>query len=109
MALEVDFFRADCIANLKTDQEVIDLTLRAMEAALLGSDESLVNNAENMVLDSLVVRARDAVSHFCVGSASTSPIRLHDDNLLYICGDWTRVLEHGKGRGSRFGAAVPAY
>ena len=95
MALEVDFFRADCIANLKTDQEVIDLTLRAMEAALLGSDESLVNNAENMVLDSFVVRARDAVSHFCVGSASTSPpIRLDDDNLLYMCGDWIDRTGH---------------
>ena len=39
------------------------------------------------VLDMSVVRARNAVSHFCVGSASWSPdVRLNQG--LYICGDW---------------------
>mmetsp|Transcript_6364 Transcript_6364/g.6835 ORF Transcript_6364/g.6835 Transcript_6364/m.6835 type:complete len:576 (-) Transcript_6364:255-1982(-) len=80
-AFEIDFFRADSLAS-RTDEDVIRITLQAVAAALdtLPIDES-------SLADISVVRARDAVSHFCVGSASWSPdVKLSDG--LYICGDW---------------------
>ena len=44
-ALEVDFFRADDIADLKSDDAVADLALRAVEAAL-GLTEPIVQSGE---------------------------------------------------------------
>jgi uncharacterized protein with NAD-binding domain and iron-sulfur cluster len=81
-AIEVDFFRADSLANLETDEEVVKITLDAVAAAL-GVNAMKMED----VLDSSVVRARNAVSHFCVDSAAASPdVKL--DQGLYMCGDW---------------------
>jgi hypothetical protein len=82
VALEVDFFRANDLASIEDNMEVASIALRAVSAAL---------NIDPIDVDSLldisVVRAKDAVSHFCVDSASWSPdIKLKDG--LYICGDW---------------------
>ena len=80
-AFEIDFFRADSIANLK-NEEVIRITLKAVAAAL---EISPIDNA--LLADTSVVRAKDAVSHFCVGSASWSPdVKLKKG--MYICGDF---------------------
>lgn len=84
---EVDFFRADSLATL-TDEEVVEVTLKAVAAAL---DTSPID--ESLLADVSVVRARDAVSHFCVGSASWSPdVKLSKG--LYICGDWIDRTGH---------------
>lgn len=89
-ALEVDFFRADSLANLDSDEEVVQITLDAVAAALQVSKSTL--NMED-VLDFSVVRARNAVSHFCVDSASTSPdVKLGKG--LYMCGDWIDRTGH---------------
>ena len=80
-ALEVDFFRANALSD-KTDEEVVEITLKAISAALETPSLDL-----NSLADTSVVRARDAVSHFCVGSAGWSPeVKL--EKGLYICGDW---------------------
>lgn len=81
-AVEVDFFRADALAG-RSDEVVVALTLKAIAAALdiPGIDRSLL-------VDYSVVRARDAVSHFCVNSASWSPPVKLNGRGLYICGDW---------------------
>jgi uncharacterized protein with NAD-binding domain and iron-sulfur cluster len=81
-ALEVDFFRADSLAD-RSDEVVVALTLKAISAALKIPDID-----RNLLADYSVVRARDAVSHFCVSSASWSPpVKLNIEGL-YICGDW---------------------
>jgi hypothetical protein len=80
-ALEVDFFRADAIADM-SDDDVAELSLRAVAAAL-----DVEELDPSSVLDVSVVRARDAVSHFCVDSASASPdVRL--EKGIYMSGDW---------------------
>ena len=85
--LEVDFFRANSFVN-KTDDEIIDLALQAVSLGLNVRPVDL-----SLVLDSAVLRARNAVSHFTVGSASTSPnIKLGDG--AYICGDWVDRTGH---------------
>jgi hypothetical protein len=87
-AIEVDFFRADAIADMKSDDEITDLVLRAVAAAL-----NVRRIEKSAVLDVSVVRARNAVSHFCVDSASTSPgVKLNKG--LYICGDWVDRTGH---------------
>jgi hypothetical protein len=46
-----------------------------------------------LVADLSVVRANNAVSHFCVNSASWSPdVKLSEG--LYICGDWVDRTGH---------------
>jgi uncharacterized protein with NAD-binding domain and iron-sulfur cluster len=80
-ALEVDFFRCDQLAALN-DEEVVSITLQAVAAAL-----KVEPIQRCLVADMSVVRARNAVSHFCVNSLSWSPnVKLQDG--LYICGDW---------------------
>ena len=80
-AVEVDFFRANSFVDY-TDEEVVAITLKAISAAL-----EIPKLDSSLVADSSVVRARDAVSHFCVGSAGWSPgVKLSKG--LYICGDW---------------------
>ena len=87
-AFEIDFFRAGDLAD-KEDEEVLDIALTAMIAAL---DAKLLPDQLG-VLDSSVFRARDAVSHFCVGSADWSPpVRLQKG--LYACGDWVDRTGH---------------
>ena len=88
-AFEVDFFRAGDLA-VKDDDEVLSIALNAMAAAL---NSPKVSADEMVVLDSSVFRARDAVSHFCVGSAELSPpVRLKKG--LYVCGDWVDRTGH---------------
>lgn len=87
VGLEVDFFRADAIAKMR-DGDIIKLTLDAVQTAL--GVESI---DMELVEDSAVIRALNAVSHFCVGSASKSPpVRI--TNGLYICGDWVDRSGH---------------
>lgn len=82
VALEVDFFRADDLASIEDNMEVAKVALRAVSAAL-----NIDPIDPDLILDLSVVRAKDAVSHFCVNSASWSPnVKLRDG--LYICGDW---------------------
>jgi uncharacterized protein with NAD-binding domain and iron-sulfur cluster len=81
-AVEVDFFRADALAS-RSDEVVVSLTLKAIAAAL-----AIPGIDRNLIVDYSVVRARDAVSHFCVNSAARSPpVKLNGPGL-YICGDW---------------------
>ncbi|KAG7356312.1 flavin containing amine oxidoreductase [Nitzschia inconspicua] len=86
-ALEVDFFRADSLATL-SDEQVVRITLKAVAAAL-----KITKIQKDILVDTSVVRARNAVSHFCVDSASWSPgVKLQDG--LYICGDWIDRTGH---------------
>ena len=81
--MELDFYRADDLADMD-DHDIAKLALRAAAAALAVPTSALT---EVMIVDSAVVRARRAVSHFAVGSAALSPgVRLGDG--LYACGDW---------------------
>ena len=88
--LEVDFYRADAIADMKDDQAVAALALQAAAAAL-GVSPALLS--PSLLVDVAVVRARNAVSHFSPGSAAFSPdVRLADG--LYACGDWVDRTGH---------------
>ena len=91
--LEVDFFRADTLADLD-DDAVLEVTRRAIAAALSVSLDPL---SSLELLDSSVVRARRAVSHFTPGSAAASPgVKLGSNvgDNLYICGDWVDRTGH---------------
>ena len=84
--LHVDYFRANAIANMK-DDAIVKLTLRAISKALTNSET--YDESCTVVEDAYVNRARNAVSHFRVNSASLSPsITLDKDHSLYMCGDW---------------------
>jgi uncharacterized protein with NAD-binding domain and iron-sulfur cluster len=87
-ALEVDFFRADSIAAM-SNEDVVDLTLRAVAAVLgvtpLGKED---------ILESSVIRADRAVSHFDVNSASRSPKIRPGRKGIYFCGDWIDRTGH---------------
>ena len=87
--LEVDFFRADSFVD-KNDEGIVDLTLRAVSAAL-GTSKI---NSDEILLDATVLRARNAVSHFAPNSALySSDIRLEESGL-YMCGDWVDRTGH---------------
>lgn len=87
-AIEVDFFRADTIADIKSDMSVAKLALRAVSSAL---NVDVID--ASLVLDVSVVRARNAVSHFCVDSASASPaVRMTKG--IYMAGDWIDRTGH---------------
>ena len=86
--LEVDFYRAGDVADLD-DEGVADVALRAVAGAL-GLARPL--DAADLV-DVAVVRARDAVSHFDVGSAAASPpTRLGPG--VYAAGDYVDRSGH---------------
>ncbi len=89
-ALEVDFFRADDIANMESDDDVADLALKAVATAL--QIPSIMQD-RNSWLEVHVIRARNAVSHFCLDSAKASPgVRARKG--LYFCGDWIDRTGH---------------
>lgn len=79
--VELDFFRADTFVDLDNDA-ITDLALRAISAAL---GTTKIDEAD--IVDSTVLRARNAVSHFAPMSASYSPyVKL--ERGVYFCGDW---------------------
>jgi hypothetical protein len=80
---QVDFYRADSVAQL-TDDAVTTLALRAASAAL-GLPASAL--PPSLLVDAAVVRARRAVSHFDPGSAKLSP-PVTIGGGVYACGDW---------------------
>ena len=85
--LEVDFYRADDIANLDND-EIASLALEAVSVAL---GTTKIDDAD--IVDKAVIRARNAVSHFAPNSALYSPgVKL--DEGLYVCGDWIDRCGH---------------
>lgn len=88
--LEVDFFRADAIADIQDNDKVAYLALDAVAAALkTGRIDS------DQIVDVSVVRARNAVSHFCVNSVSyCPPVRLAPNKGVYMCGDWIDRTGH---------------
>ncbi|KAL7534407.1 hypothetical protein ACHAWF_004824 [Thalassiosira exigua] len=87
--LEIDFFRANDFVDLDDDQ-ISDLALRAVSAAL-GTPK--IDSAD--IVDATVLRARNAVSHFCPNSALYSPsVKLGESRGMYICGDWVDRTGH---------------
>ena len=96
--LEVDFYRADAIADLD-DEAAARLALRAAAAAL--GVAAATELPPSLLLDYAVVRARRAVSHFDVGSCARSPpVALADGggagagSGLFCCGDWVDRAGH---------------
>lgn len=84
LVLEVDFFRANAISKLK-DEAIVEIALDSIEKVIAGSNSKLLRMG--LVLDFGIVRAKDAVSHFSIGAAKSSPpIRV--DRGIYMCGDW---------------------
>jgi uncharacterized protein with NAD-binding domain and iron-sulfur cluster len=85
--IEVDFFRADKFVDLDNDG-ITDLALRAISKAL---GTAKIDRSD--IVDSTVLRARKAVSHFAPSSASYSPdVRL--EKGVYFCGDWIDRTGH---------------
>lgn len=89
-ALEVDFFRANVFVDYD-DAEIVQLTIRAI-SAVFGIEESI--HLPPGPDDVAVVRSRNAVSHFTVGSASCVPSSVRLNHGLYICGDWIDRMGH---------------
>jgi uncharacterized protein with NAD-binding domain and iron-sulfur cluster len=87
LALEVDLFRANNLAD-RSDDEILKVVLNAVSTALECEELELDD-----VIDFSVVRAKDAVSHFCIDSASWSP-QVKLDERLFICGDWIDRTGH---------------
>ncbi|KAL7577571.1 hypothetical protein ACA910_015099 [Epithemia clementina (nom. ined.)] len=88
-AFEVDFFRAGDLAG-KPDDDILKIALDALTAAL----DHHIEREQLKVLDSSVFRAKDAVSHFCMGSAALSPpVRLKEKGI-YASGDWVDRTGH---------------
>ena len=87
-ALEVDFFRADAIADLSDDKQIAELALLTVAKTL-----GVAPIPSSDIVDLAVVRARNAVSYFCVGSNSRSPpTKLYPG--LYMSGDWVDRSGH---------------
>lgn len=85
---EIDFFRANDLAG-KSDDEILGVTLNAISSALAID----LKHERSAIIGYSVVRASNAVTHFCVGSAKNSPpIRLKKG--LYVCGDWVDRTGH---------------
>ena len=84
--IEVDFFRADEIADIADDDEVAALTLKAIAKAL-GTREI----DPSCVIDKSIVRARDAVSHF----APNAPLPdVTIERGIGMAGDWIDRAGH---------------
>ena len=85
--LEVDFYRANAMVDMDNDA-IADLALQAVAAA---TSTLKIDSLE--IVDSTVLRARNAVSHFSPNSALYSPdVKL--DRGLYVCGDWVDRTGH---------------
>ena len=85
--LEVDFYRADVFIDMNNDQ-LTELTLKAVSATL---NTKAIKHED--ILETKVLRARKAVSHFSPNSALYSPdVTL--ETGLYIAGDWVDRTGH---------------
>ena len=88
--LEVDFFRADDIADIEDNDKVAELALRVVAATL-----KTAPIPASEIVDLAVVRAKKAVSHFAINSASYSPpVCLLEKSGIYMCGDWVDRTGH---------------
>jgi uncharacterized protein with NAD-binding domain and iron-sulfur cluster len=85
--LEVDFYRADSFVDMSDDQ-IVELTLKAVSKAL---NTKIIKT--DHVVESKVLRARNAVSHFTPNSALYSPgVKLAKG--IYMAGDWIDRTGH---------------
>ena len=84
--LEVDFFRADSIAQISDDDDVASLTLQVVAKAL-----STKEIDPSQIIDKSVVRARDAVSHFAP-NAPLPDVRIREG--VCMAGDWIDRTGH---------------
>ncbi|KAL3792414.1 hypothetical protein HJC23_001532 [Cyclotella cryptica] len=85
--LEVDFYRADSFVDWD-DDKIVQLSLKAISAAL-----NTVCIDTHDIIDSKVLRARKAVSHFAPSSALLSPGTKLEKGM-YIAGDWVDRTGH---------------
>ncbi|KAL3772434.1 hypothetical protein ACHAWO_004360 [Cyclotella atomus] len=85
--LEVDFYRADSFVDM-SDAQIVGLTLKAVSEAL---GTKIINTED--VVESKVLRARNAVSHFAPKSALYSP-GAKVANSIYMAGDWIDRTGH---------------
>ncbi|KAL7516496.1 hypothetical protein ACHAWX_001506 [Stephanocyclus meneghinianus] len=85
--LEVDFYRADSFVDWD-DAQVVRLALKAISAAL---KTAVIES--HVIIDSKVLRARNAVSHFAPNSALYSPVSKLEKGI-YIAGDWVDRAGH---------------
>mmetsp|Transcript_6337 Transcript_6337/g.12847 ORF Transcript_6337/g.12847 Transcript_6337/m.12847 type:complete len:682 (+) Transcript_6337:109-2154(+) len=86
--LEIDFYRADSFVNCQNDV-IVSLALEAVSSAL-GTASKIDQSG---IVDSTILRAKNAVSHFSPNSALYSPdVKL--DKGLYCCGDWVDRTGH---------------
>lgn len=83
--LEVDFYRADDIANM-SDDDIAEFALKTVSKTFGIVDETITNSL--VIVDKAVVRAKNAVSHFCLNSSKNAPSNVKLSDGLYICGDW---------------------
>ena len=84
--IEVDFFRADDIADIADDDKIAALTLKAIARALNTNEID-----PSCIIDKSVVRARNAVSHF----APNSPLPdVTIRNGISMAGDWIDRAGH---------------
>jgi hypothetical protein len=86
--LEVDFYRADSFFVYMSNAQVVELTLKAVSAAL---DTTIIETSET--IDSKIIRARNAVSHFAPNSSSYSPSAKLEKGILWVIG-WTGLVTH---------------
>ena len=86
--LEVDFYRADSFFVYMSNAQVVELTLKAVSAAL---DTTIIETSET--IDSKIIRARNAVSHFAPNSSSYSQSAKLEKGILWVIG-WTGLVTH---------------
>ena len=84
--IEVDFFRADDIADIADDDKIAALTLKAISIALNTNEID-----HSCIIDKSVVRARNAVSHFAP-KAPLPDVRIR--NGISMAGDWIDRAGH---------------
>ena len=84
--IEVDFFRADEIADIADDDKIAAPTLKAISIALNTNEID-----PSCIIDKSVVRAKDAVSHFAP-NAPLPDVKIR--NGISMAGDWIDRAGH---------------